>query len=378
MKIDRQALRESWQSWLSSDLQPVGPAWLQWVWTVLFSAALAVVFTLVGFLAFARGDGAWRNLEGWLYWYSRNLIICLSVGVCIHLLFRLAARLIGGDRQLRGWRPWQRTGLFAGLPLLGVAIGWPLGLLLAGNDVRVWFSSRDGANLAFGSVAVSLLLTFLMHHFFAAKARQIDAERRATEAQLRLLQGQMEPHFLFNTLAGVSALIEHDAARARQTLDAFTDYLRASLATLRRDEASLGQELDLAEQYLQLMQARMEDRLSYRIDADEQARRALLPPMLLQPLVENAIRHGLEPSVRGGQVQVQARAQGDRLHIDVRDDGLGLQAATRGGSSGGHGVALANLRERLRSRYGSRAQLDLQDADPGTLVRLSLPLELQP
>ena len=373
MPIDRTLLRASWRSWISSDLQPVGPGWLQALWTLLFAAALAVLFTLLGFFAFARGEGAWRNVSGWTFWYGRN-IVCLTVAFCIHGLFWLASRFVD-DRQVKRWPGWRRTLLFAGIPLLGLLLGWPLGVLLAGPDVLVWVSSRQGNNLIGGSMLLSLLMTFLMHHFFAAKARQFDTERRASDAQLRLLQGQIEPHFLFNTLAGVIALIEHDAPKARQTLQAFTDYLRASLATLRRDEATLAQELDLAEQYLLLMQARMEDRLRFSIDAEPAARQALLPPLLLQPLVENAVQHGLEPALAGGQVQVQARVLGPVLQIDVIDDGLGLHAPSRRAGRQGHGMALDNIRGRLLAHYQGRASLTLHDAQPGTRARLSLPLE---
>ena len=170
----------------------------------------------------------------------------------------------------------------------------------------------------------------------------------------------MEPHFLFNTLANVLTLIEHDTPKARQMLEAFTDYLRASLAGLRRDECPLGDELDLADAYLRLMQVRMEDRLQFTITADDSARRALLPPLLLQPLVENAVLHGLEPKLQGGTVRVAAQVQqsetGPCLVVTVSDDGLGLGASSHVGA----GVALRNTRQRLTSRYGNAATLDVQ------------------
>ncbi len=154
-------------------------------------------------------------------------------------------------------------------------------------------------------------------------------------------------------------------------LSAFTDYLRASLTGLRRDAGPLADELALAEAYLRVQQSRMEDRLRFRIEADEAARQVPLPPLLLQPLVENAIHHGLEPQLDGGSVIVQARVAGDRLVIEVRDDGRGPAAPSRKGA----GLALANIRERLAQRFGDAASLVLEPATPGTRAVLTLPLQ---
>jgi LytS/YehU family sensor histidine kinase len=229
-----------------------------------------------------------------------------------------------------------------------------------------------------GSLLLAALISLLFYLHFDAKARQIDAEKRATEAQLRLLQGQIEPHFLFNTLANVLALMDHEPPKARAMLESFVDYLRASLTTLRHDEAPLERELALAEAYLRLLGTRMDERLRFSIEADEAARRASVPPLLLQPLVENAIRHGLEPKIEGGTVQVRAHVDGDTLVMQVRDDGLGPAGADgapgRAAEMAGNGVALDNIRERLRSRYGDEASLELQPAHPGTCATLRLPI----
>jgi sensor histidine kinase YesM len=223
------------------------------------------------------------------------------------------------------------------------------------------------------SLSTTLVLTFFFHHWFSSKARQYHAEQRATEAQLKLLQAQIEPHFLFNTLANVQSLMDHDLPRARQMLGSFTDYLRASLGTLRRDDSAVADELELARSYLELLQARMDDRLRFSIDADEAARTLPLPPLLLQPLVENAVVHGLEPSIDGGSVTVTARVRGDRLVLEVRDDGRGPDAPPSGARRG-NGVALQNIRERLFTRYGEQARLSIEPAHPGTCARIELPL----
>ncbi len=373
MKIDRELLRASWHSWLSNDNGPrAGPWWMAWIWTVAFAALLAVAFTILGFFAFARGEGAWRNVSGWIYWYGKNFTVTLVISVVIHLLFDLARATVAPADRVRAWRPWQRSLFFTALPLAGVALGWPVGVWLAGSDVTVWVGSREGNQLVIGTVVLSVMISFLLHHFFSAKARQIEASRRATEAQLRLLQAQIEPHFLFNTLANVHSLIDHDAAKSKAMLGAFTDYLRASLAGLRREEVTVADELALAEAYLRVQATRMEERLSFRIEADEAARRATLLPLLLQPLVENAVHHGLEPQVAGGSIAVRARTDGDSVVVEVRDDGRGLGMPTRQGA----GMALANVRERLAARFGSAASLTVAAAQPGTLATLRMPLSL--
>ena len=191
--------------------------------------------------------------------------------------------------------------------------------------------------------------------------------------RLRLLQGQIEPHFLFNTLANVISLMDHDLPKARRVLLSFTEYLRSALGSLRRDEGPLAQELDLAEHYLRLAQARMEDRLRYSIEADPRARAVPVPPLLLQPLVENAVVHGLEPAIEGGQVRLRAQLEGRWLVLEVHDDGAGLGTAPPRGT--GHGMALDNVRNRLQSRYGSAASLELASSGTGTRAVIRLPVE---
>jgi two-component sensor histidine kinase len=376
MKIDRALLRASWESWVSNDNRPrAGPWWLHWVWTLLFFAVLAVGFTIVGFFAFGSGQGAWRNWSGWLFWYGKNLVVCLTIGVIIHLLFDGLRAVWATPARLGAWQPWQRSLFFGGVPMLGVLLGWPLGVELAGGHLNAWLSDSRGHNLIAGSVLIALMLSFGMHLWFSARTRQIDSERRATEAQLRLLQAQIEPHFLFNTLANVHTLMDHDLPKAKQMLGSFTDYLRASLGSMRHDKSTVDQELALAASYLQLLQGRMEDRLRFTIDADDAARRQPLPPLLLQPLVENAVVHGLEPHIDGGTVRVSARVQGEALVLEVQDDGRGLDAPARPGARAGAGLALGNIRQRLLTRYGSAASLEVRAASPGTLSRITVPLE---
>ncbi|MBP7655887.1 MAG: histidine kinase [Pseudoxanthomonas sp.] len=195
--------------------------------------------------------------------------------------------------------------------------------------------------------------------------RELNAlESRVHEADLRLgvLQAQVEPHFLFNTLASVRALVRQDPAQAEATLDALVDFLRATIPKLREDRglhATLGQQLALCSSYLALMQVRMGGRLTYDVRADEVLRAAPFPPSLLITLVENAIKHGIEPRSGPGRIEIDAVRDGDTLRVQVRDDGAGLQPGLS------TGVGLANVREQLAARYGARAAFVLSPAAEG-------------
>lgn len=374
MKIDQQLLLSSWRSRFADDKTRIGPFWLQLAWTALLCAVIALPFTVVGFVLFGRHVGDWHRLDVWAAWYRSNLVIALSIGFMIDALFAIGRRWIHGPDRLGELSAWRRALLFYGVPLLGVLLGWPVGMVLAGFDIVGWTVGTSwGMNVVAGTLLLAALIGMLFSLIFSARARQLQAEKRATEARLRLLQGQIEPHFLFNTLANVISLIDHDAARARQMLEAFTDYLRSSLGSQRHDATTLGGELDLAQAYLSLLKTRMEDRLRFSLACEPALRDARLPPLLLQPLVENAIHHGLEPKVEGGQVRISAQRQGATLVIEVADDGLGQGAPAR--RKRGAGMALANLRQRLQAQYGSAASLTLADAHPGTVATLRLPCD---
>lgn len=196
-------------------------------------------------------------------------------------------------------------------------------------------------------------------------AREVHAlEGRVHEADLRLgvLQAQVEPHFLFNTLASVRALVRQDPAQAEATLDALVDFLRATIPKLRDDRglhATLGQQLDICASYLALMQVRMGGRLTYAVRVDESLRALTFPPSLLITLVENAIKHGIEPRPGAGRVDVVATRDGDRLRVRVIDDGAGLQPGLS------TGMGLANVREQLAARYGTQATFALATGEAG-------------
>ena len=182
--------------------------------------------------------------------------------------------------------------------------------------------------------------------------RELETSRQlATEAQLKLLQSQLEPHMLFNTLANLRALIGTDPARATTMLDHLIDYLRATLQASRATCHSLQNEFDRLQDYLALMQVRMGPRLTYTLDLPPDLAAQPVPTLLLQPLVENAIKHGLEPKIESGSVAVSARREGDDIVLDVIDNGVGLKDGT--------GFGLAQVRERLQATYGSKAAIYL-------------------
>jgi two-component sensor histidine kinase len=195
-------------------------------------------------------------------------------------------------------------------------------------------------------------------------ARANDARREA-ETRLSLLQAQVEPHFLFNTLAGLRSMIGHDPPAAQAMVDKLVDYLRAAIPKMRADgeqEApTLGDQLDIVKSYLDLMQIRMGKRLSYNIDVSDTLREAQFPPLMLISLVENALKHGLEPKPAGGTLTITASKAGKILSVSVRDDGVGFGGAATSGS----GIGLMNIKTRLAQIYGGRASLTLKAVETG-------------
>ena len=206
----------------------------------------------------------------------------------------------------------------------------------------------------------------------------LQAQKQQVDLRLGLLQAQVEPHFLFNTLASVRASVRQQPERAEATLDALVDFLRASIPKIRDEAASLhstlGQQLDMCASYLELMRLRTDDRLRYDIVAGPAMRERSYPPMLLITLVENAIKHGIEPKPGAGRVEIVADIVDERnenaLRVRVIDDGLGLQPGVGGG------MGLANVRAQLETRFAGRARLELRSAPGGgTVAELSVPFD---
>ena len=195
-------------------------------------------------------------------------------------------------------------------------------------------------------------------------------ERQVAEARLQALQAQVEPHFLFNTLGAVEHLIETDPPRAAEMQRHLIAFLRGAMPRMRGQAVTLGEEVELCRNYLAIMKIRMEDRLDYNIDLPLEVVNAHFPPMMLQSVVENAIKHGLEPKPEGGSLWISARAAAGRLRVSVADSGLGFG----NGTTSGTGIGLNNIRERLAGMFGEHAALVISpNAPTGTQVTIEIP-----
>ena len=368
-------LLHAWRCYQTLKKHRTEKAWARLLISAGIGLAFALGFSLLGGLA----SGQLLNTSVMLNALQANLLISMSVSFSIHGLFRGLELALPQARveQISGWRDWRSGSFFGGVAITGTLIGFALGLLLVGQvfafDALSKFGGDPRNQLAF--VLITLVITAVNWIWFKLRWKQQALQLSATEARLSLLQAQIEPHFLFNTLANVQSLIDVDAPRAKQMLEAFTDYLRAGLGQLRQADASVATELAMAQSYLQLMQIRMGERLSFEVEASEEARAAVLPPLLLQPLIENAIHHGLEPKLEGGHIRIRAWVEQGRLWLAVEDNGLGLEAPRRPGRKGG-GMALENIRTRLASRYPDDARLNLTPQELGTTARLDLPFVL--
>jgi len=267
---------------------------------------------------------------------------------------------------------------------LAYAIGIPVGILVGVVIQVFWPQPVPGGlrrtlvvlfatTVVLGGAITALFFlqarkTQLEEELRVAERRKLEAERSRLEAQLKMLQAQIEPHFLFNTLANVTALISSDPTLARQLLERLIVYLRATLSRTRAANSTLGDEVQLLRTYLDICCIRMGKRLRYTFDVPAELLRKPFPPMLLQPLVENAIKHGLEPRMGAGELTITASNSAGHLRIAVHDNGVGFTDAS------GDGTGLANVRERLAALYGERGRLELEEnRDGGVTANMDLP-----
>jgi Histidine kinase len=309
-----------------------------------------------------------------LCWFS------IDVGrrVLVGWLYR--ERLQDCPDDLRGWPGWgwMVTIVIAG-SAFGFAGGTALGDLLTGARSPNFFGlgnlRETLSDLMFALVPAVVITYFYRAHGIIAdrEASAQAARRQAAESRLRLLEAQLEPHMFFNTLANLHVLIALDPPRAQAMLDQLIAFLRATLSGSRAVEQPLRAEFARIADYLALMQVRMEHRLRIHLELPDSLADIPVPPLLLQPIVENCIKHGLEPAVAGGLINVRAVRDGNTLVLSVRDTGVGL----RDGQGEGTSFGLRHVRERLETLYGSNASLSLRaaaDADGGTLALIRLPI----
>lgn len=287
--------------------------------------------------------------------------------------------------------PWEKTHPVWRLVLavaIGVAVGYTLVWLVKGvligekgyTLVELVSDPHKFGWTLFGGFSNGLFVSlFFLFKFREARAHaamlKADSDRnllsrQAIEAELKLMQAQVEPHFLFNTLASVQFLTETDPPRAGKMLGHLLAYLRAALPQLRSNSTTLGQEIELAQAYLSIMQMRMGPRLAFAIDVPDELRSHRFPPMLLMSVVENAIKHGLEPQAEGGTIRLEARRRGERVAVAVIDNGRGL------GAKIGNGVGLTNLRGRLRALYADNGRFILEEQPPhGARATIEIPFD---
>ena len=255
--------------------------------------------------------------------------------------------------------------------------------------------ASDVARAGIGSLVVlafiPIFIMMLIAKFFIGRSRRATAvaeqktkeadvsntNRQITEARLQALQAQVEPHFLYNTLANVQALTEVDPAQANQMTGHLIQYLRSSLPKMRENTSTVGQEIELVRAYLNILKMRMGDRLAFDIDCPADLMSSSFPPMMLPSLVENAIKHGLEPQREGGRIDVVVQsiftATGGRIRVSVKDTGRGFTDAP---TQAGGGIGLTNIRERLIAIYGDAAKLTLESNDPkGVVAAIEIPVE---
>ena len=316
-----------------------------------------------------------------------TVIYTLCISACCYIgvrgLSMLLGVLVNRGKPAPGnaWPTWPGWPLMVLSLVVGTVLGYSLGNELANwitgfNEPGLHNSSwRRGLSIMMVSLIPGIGMTMFFVHqgrLAAAEVKIEAAQRQAAENQLRLLESQLEPHMLFNTLANLRVLIGMDPVRAQAMLDQLIAFLRATLNASRSSSHSLQDEFARLADYLALMQIRMGARLRPVLDLPPELAALNIPPLLLQPLVENAIKHGLEPAIDGGELRVSARLAAGQLVLEVADSGVGL-AATQ--AADGTHFGLHQIRERIATRYGSAAHLDLRARSAGgCLATLYLPL----
>ena len=325
------------------------PYWVTTGWNLVALYLFALTFPLVAAIArrqpVDRQNWA-RRLPVYLAW-----ILMLSV---IHLIAFCSIYWVVGGPRLAQFAPSERAMAFFNL----------------------LFVSNMRTNLIiYGLLFVGVLAANYYRNYLTEERRAAQLREQLAHAQLQALKMQLHPHFLFNTLNAISELITKEPETAERMVIQLSDMLRLSLDAIGVEQFPLKQELEFLERYLAIEQTRFRDRLAVRMDIEPEALDAPVPSMLLQPLVENAIRHGIAPLARGGAISISARREESRLHLQVRDDGRGVVDAGANGSDRKR-VGLANTRARLEQLYGSGAfTFEMRSApDRGAEISLTIPL----
>jgi sensor histidine kinase YesM len=372
--------REVMRHWWTFDTARTGgrpgAQWMYLLATLIYNSVFAVILT-IGFVAFDAKATWWTT-----FW--QTLLVSNCIGFSIHLLMETVFGEIIPRIKFK-LADWQRGTLASFVALIGIYLGYSIAFGILGRNFTAMLASYP--RFAFGMLLIGLLGCVLWILIMDGQTRRIRAEAdqarhneesqrlsaQARGAELRALQAQIEPHFLFNTLANVLALIDYEPQKAKRMLDSFITHLRQSLDASRQTHATLGSEIDLVTSYLQMLEIRMGDRLKFSVHCPVALRETPFAPLLLQPLVENAVKYGLEPKIDGGSITVSVRKHDDAIVVEVDDDGVGLNTKTTARS--GTGTGIINVRERLDSIYGMRARLDVTEKpmpQTGTISSITL------
>jgi two-component sensor histidine kinase len=339
--------------------------WIIWLLVLSGWTALAVFFAVSSSLTFvaAYQPPQWRltllmSLTEWYTWAALTPLVSW-------LARRFPLRAGSAVTSLAVHAP---AGFF--IAVLKVTLTRILRIPIVGTNEYFIISNLATHYVIYWAIvaAVQALAYYRAGREGELRASQLEA--RLAEARLQLLKMQLHPHFLFNTLNTISELVHEDPRTADRMIASLSQLLRESLDVGTVDRVPLARELDLLERYVDIQRVRFGDRLDVGLDVDPAARDALVPPLILQPLVENSIRHGLAARVTAGRIRVRALRRGDRLVLEVEDDGAGLEphAGTR------EGVGLGNTRARLHQLYGQAHSVEIRNADGGgALVRLTMP-----
>jgi sensor histidine kinase YesM len=331
-------------------------------------AIAAVFWALAATLLYVLSPG----LDTWPRLLVFHECVGMTMVACVLLLRRMRA-----FSQFRPMTRWVLTGVLA-IPT-GFVVGHQFAFLMLGEPLRM----VGYLSVSLIPVLFTLLVGGVGLHYYAAReqlateaAARSEAQRLAVDAQLRLLRAQLEPHMLFNTLANLRSLVREDADRAESMIDQLIVYLRSALAASQTESVALSREFAQLRAYLDIMSLRMGPRLTYTLDLPPELEATTVPPMLLQPLVENAIKHGLEPKVGPGSIEVVARAvTGSTAGIEIRvnDSGLGLPPDEEDGPAvrpAGASYGLQHVRDRLHAVYGPAARLSLERRRPAGVSAL--------
>jgi len=310
------------------------------------------------------------------FWINFTMSQC--IGLSVFTLSLLAQKILKSDSP----HPTLPGYIFAivGGTVLGVIIAYPI-------VTRIFYHGVVPKDIGTSYVPIYLGLFFgaisayihysrreieqTLEKLRAEENARIKQEKQLAEAQLKLIQAQIEPHFLFNTLATISSLILKEPETAQFMLEQLNQYLRTSLSRTRNGQMSLRHEIELLSAYLAIIKIRMHDRLSFNIDVDEKAQEVFIPALLLQPIVENAIKHGLEPKVEGGKINIRCRIVNDRLIIEINDSGIGEKADWK------QGTGLSNVRERVNTFYHNQGKFSLTCNQSGSSALFDLPVTAQ-